>query len=283
MKPPPFDYARPETLGEAVRLLASDEDAKVLAGGQSLLPMMNFRLARPSILVDIGRLPELTGLRPEDDVLIIGAGVRQRAAETSQLVRQTCPLLGRALRHVGHHQIRSRGTVGGSLAHADPAAELCAAACALDADVVVTGVGGRRTIAATDLFLAPYETSLAADEILTEVRVPIRETARCGFAEITRRSGDFAIAGVAAALEFDDGTVTRARLAGLGIGGTVRRLAEAEEALRGRALTAESINAAARAAADSASPPDDLHADPATRRAALQAASQRALEQVAHG
>ncbi|PKW15851.1 FAD binding domain-containing protein [Saccharopolyspora spinosa] len=282
MKPAPFEYARPESLDEAVRLLAADEDAKVLAGGQSLLPMMNFRLARPSVLVDIGRLPELTGLRREDDVLIIGAGVRQRAAETSQLVRRTCPLVGRALRHVGHRQIRSRGTVGGSLAHADPAAELCAAACALDADVVVTGVGGRRTIAATDLFLSPYETSLATDEILTEVRVPIRGNTRFGFAEITRRSGDFAIAGVAAALEFDDRTATGARLAGLGIGGTVRRLTEAEEALRGRALTAESISAAAQAAADSASPPDDLHADPATRRAALHAAAQRALEQVAH-
>ncbi|MEV0697116.1 FAD binding domain-containing protein [Saccharopolyspora sp. NPDC050389] len=281
MKPPPFDYVRPDSLDEAVRLLAADEDAKALAGGQSLMPMMNFRLARPSILVDIGRLPELTELRREDGVLVIGAGVRQRAAETSPLVRQACPLLGQALRHVGHHQIRSRGTVGGSLAHADPAAELCAAACALDAEVVVTGTGGRRTVPAAELFVAPYQTSLAADEILTEVRLPIR-AARHGFAEIARRAGDFAIAGVAAVLEFDGGTVTRARLAGLGIGGTVRRLPEAEAALRGRALDADAIGAAAGAAADSATPPDDLHADPATRRAALRAAAQRALEQVAH-
>ncbi|MEU5847114.1 FAD binding domain-containing protein [Saccharopolyspora shandongensis] len=281
MKPPPFDYVRPDSLGEAVRLLAADEDAKALAGGQSLLPMMNFRLARPSVLVDIGCLPELTELRRDDGVLVIGAGVRQRAAETSPLVRQVCPLLGQALRHVGHHQIRSRGTIGGSLAHADPAAELCAAACALDAEIVVTGTGGRRTVAAAELFVAPYQTSLAADEILTEVRLPIRD-ARHGFAEIARRAGDFAIAGVAAALEFDGGTVARARLAGLGIGGTVRRLPEAEEVLRGRALDADAIGAAARAAADSATPPDDLHADPETRRAALRAAAQRALEQVAH-
>ncbi|MCI2419734.1 xanthine dehydrogenase family protein subunit M [Saccharopolyspora sp. K220] len=282
MKPPPFQHARPETLDEAVRLLAADEDAKILAGGQSLLPMMNFRLARPSILVDIGHLSELTELRREDDVLVIGAGVRQRAAETSRLVQQTCPLLGQALRHVGHRQIRSRGTVGGSLAHADPAAELCAAACALGAEVVAIGTGGRRTIPTAELFLAPYQTSLAADEILTEVRLPIRGTTRCGFAEITRRTGDFAIAGIAAALEFDGDTVIQARLAGLGIGGTVQRLREAEETLRGRPLNTETINAAAQAAADATTPPGDIHADPMTRRAALRVAAQRALEQVAH-
>ncbi|MER5390277.1 FAD binding domain-containing protein [Saccharopolyspora sp. NPDC002686] len=275
MKPPPFHYARPSDVAEAVQLLASDEDAKALAGGQSLLPMMNFRLARPSVLVDIGRLPELAELRREDDVLVIGAGVRQRTAETSQLVREACPLLGQALRHVGHHQIRSRGTVGGSLAHADPAAELCAAATALDAEVVVTGINGRRTIPAAELFVAPYQTSLSADEVLTEVRVPIRD-ARCGFAEISPRSGDFAIAGVAAVLSDE------VRLVGFGIGGTVQRLPEAEAALDGTALNAERIDTAAQLAADSTAPPDDLHADPATRRAALRAAVQRALKQVAN-
>ncbi|MER6987958.1 FAD binding domain-containing protein [Saccharopolyspora hirsuta] len=281
MKPPPFHYARPDDLGEAVRLLAADEDAKALAGGQSLLPMMNFRLARPSVLVDIARLPELSGLRREDDVLVIGAGVPQRTAETAQLVRETCPLLGLALRHVGHHQIRSRGTVGGSLAHADPAAELGAAAVALDAEVVVTGTSGRRTVPAADLFVAPFQTSLSAEEVLTEVRLPIRD-ARCGFAEIGTRSGDFAIAGVAAVLHLADGEVTEARLVGLGIGGTVQRLPEAEAELRGHALDDGVIDAAARAAADATSPPDDLRADPRTRRAALRSAVQRALKQVSN-
>ncbi|KAA5828308.1 xanthine dehydrogenase family protein subunit M [Saccharopolyspora hirsuta] len=281
MKPPPFHYARPDDLGEAVRLLAADEDAKALAGGQSLLPMMNFRLARPSVLVDIARLPELSGLRREDDVLVIGAGVPQRTAETAQLVRETCPLLGLALRHVGHHQIRSRGTVGGSLAHADPAAELGAAAVALDAEVVVTGTSGRRTVPAADLFVAPFQTSLSAEEVLTEVRLPIRDV-RCGFAEIGTRSGDFAIAGVAAVLHLADGEVTEARLVGLGIGGTVQRLPKAEAELRGHALEDGVIDAAARAAADATSPPDDLRADPRTRRAALRSAVQRALKQVSN-
>ncbi|MDA3647452.1 FAD binding domain-containing protein [Saccharopolyspora indica] len=280
MKPPPFDYARPDSIAEAVRLLAADEDAKALAGGQSLLPMMNFRLARPSVLVDIGRLPELSGLRREDDVLVIGAGVRQRTAETAQLVRDACPLLGRALRHVGHHQIRSRGTIGGSLAHADPAAELCAAALALDAEVVVTGSGGRRTIPAAELFVAPYQTSLSEEEILTEVRLPI-DDARSGFAEISARSGDFALAGAAAVLRFEDGEVVDARLVGLGIGGTVQRLPDAEAVLTGTALDDRTIDSAAEATA-SVTPPDDLHADPATRRAALRAAVQRALKQVSN-
>ncbi|MER7013823.1 FAD binding domain-containing protein [Saccharopolyspora sp. NPDC000359] len=281
MKPPPFHYARPGTLDEAVRLLAADEDAKALAGGQSLLPMMNFRLARPSVLVDIGRLPELSGLRRKDDVLVIGAGVRQRTAETAQLVRESCPLLGLALRHVGHHQIRSRGTIGGSLAHADPAAELCAAAVALDAEVVVTGTSGRRSIPASDLFVAPFQTALSAEEVLTEVRVPVR-AARCGFAEIGTRAGDFALAGVAAALDVADGAVTEARLVGLGIGGTVQRLPEAEAVLRGQALDDALIASAAQAAADATAPPDDPRADPHTRRAALRSAAHRALKQVSN-
>lgn len=280
MKPPPFDYARPDSLDEAVRLLAADEDAKALAGGQSLLPMMNFRLARPSVLVDIGRLPELSALRREDDVLVIGAGVRQRTAETAQLVRESCPLLVEALRHVGHHQIRSRGTIGGSLAHADPAAELCAAALALDAEVVVTGSSGRRTIPAAELFVAPFLTSLAEEEILTEVRLPITD-AVSGFAEISARSGDFALAGAAAVLRFEDGRVADARLVGLGIGGTVQRLPDAEAVLTGAALDARTIDSAAEATG-SVTPPDDLHADPATRRAALRAAVQRALKQVSN-
>ncbi|MEB3369974.1 FAD binding domain-containing protein [Saccharopolyspora mangrovi] len=282
MKPPPFDYVRPGTAAEAVALLAADEDARPLAGGQSLLPMMNFRLARPSTLVDIGRLPELTELHRDGDVLVIGAAARQRAVETSPLVAQTCPLLPAVLRHVGHHQIRARGTIGGSLAHADPAAELCAAASALDAEVVAASPTAQRTVDTAALLLAPYQTTLHPDEIITETRWPILPRARHGFAEISHRSGDFALAGTAAVVEFDGAEVARARLAGLGIAGTVRRLPDAEQVLLNRALTAESITEAAEAAAASVDPPEDVHADPATRRAALRAATRRALEQMRH-
>ncbi|RRO20620.1 xanthine dehydrogenase family protein subunit M [Saccharopolyspora rhizosphaerae] len=282
MKPPPFDYVRPASTAEAVEVLAADEDARPLAGGQSLLPMMNFRLARPSTLVDIGRLPGLADLHRDDGVLVIGAATRQRTVETSPLVARSCPLLAAALRHVGHHQIRTRGTLGGSLAHADPAAELGAAAVALDAEVVATGPAGERTLPAAELVVAPYQTSLRQEEVLTATRWPVRGGQRHGFAEIARRAGDFALAGVAAVLELDGAEVARARLVGLGIGGTVRRLPEAEQALHHRPLTDESIDAAAEAAAESVDPPEDVHADTATRRAALRAAARRALEQTCH-
>ncbi|WP_165943844.1 FAD binding domain-containing protein [Saccharopolyspora karakumensis] len=282
MKPPPFDYVRPGTVTDAIALLAADEDAKLLAGGQSLLPMMNFRLARPSALVDITRLPGLAELHRDGEQLAIGPATRQRAVETSSLVARTCPLLVDALRHVGHHQIRTRGTVGGSLAHADPAAELCAAALALDAEVVATGSDGRRTIPATDLFLAPYQTALRPTEIITETRWPIRPQTRHGFAETTHRAGDFALAGLAAVVELDGPEVARARLAALGVAGTARRLPTAEQALLGRPLSTGSIEDATDAAAKSVDPPEDVHADPETRRAALRAATRRALEQITH-
>ncbi|TWF95703.1 FAD binding domain-containing protein [Saccharopolyspora dendranthemae] len=283
MKPPPFDYARPTTLDEAVALLAADEDAKALAGGQSLVPMMNFRLARPSTLVDIAHLPGMAGLHREGEVLVIGAATRQRAVETSPLVAESCRLLADALRHVGHHQIRTRGTLGGSLAHADPAAEICAAALALDAEVIAIGPDGRRCVPAAELFLAPYQTTLRPDEIITEIRWPIRPRAHHGFAEIAHRAGDFALAGAAAVVELDGFEVTDVQLAGLGIAGAVRRLPEAENVLRGRPLTTGSIHEAAEAAAESADPPQDVHADPATRRAALRVSTRRALELIPHG
>ncbi|GAB3690480.1 FAD binding domain-containing protein [Saccharopolyspora tripterygii] len=283
MKPPPFDYARPATVADAVALLAADEDAKALAGGQSLVPMMNFRLARPSTLVDIAHLPGMSGLHRDGEVLVIGAATRQRAIETSALVAETCPLLADASRHVGHHQIRTRGTLGGSLAHADPAAELCAAALALDAEVIATGPEGTRRVPAGELFLAPYLTTLRPGEIITETRWPIRPRAHHGFAEIAHRAGDFALAGLAAVVVLDGVEVADARLAGLGIAGAVRRLPEAEDVLRGRPLTTASIHEAADAAAESVDPPQDVHADPATRRAALRTSTRRALELIPHG
>ncbi len=272
MKPAPFRYARPDSVEEAVRLLASDEDAKALSGGQSLIPMMNFRLARPSLLVDVGRIEALRELRREGDTLVVGAAVRQRVAERSDVVREACPLVGQALRWVGHPQIRARGTVGGSLAHADPASELCALLVALDGEVVAVGPGGQRTIPAAELFFAPYMTSLEESELLTQVRLPVLDGARSAFCEIARRSGDFAIAGACAVAQADG----RVRLAGLGVGATVLRLHAAEDVLR----DGGSIAAAADAAAAECDPSSDLHADADTRRAALRATVEQALAEV---
>lgn len=272
MKPAPFRYVRPDSVAEAVRLLASEEDAKVLSGGQSLIPMMNFRLARPTLLVDVGAIAALRELRRENGTLVIGAGVRQRVAERSDVVREACPLVAQALHWVGHPQIRTRGTVGGSLAHADPASELCALLVALDGEVVAVGPDGERAIPAAELFFAPYMTSLDEHELLTQVRLPALDGARTAFREIARRSGDFAIAGACAVAQADG----QVRLAGLGVGGTVLRLHAAEDALR----DGGGVAAAADAAAAECDPASDLHADADTRRAALKATVEQVLTEV---
>ena len=176
MKPPPFRYAAPTSIAEALELLVShaDDDARVLAGGQSLVPLMNFRLASPSYLVDLRRVEELTRIRTEDGMLVVGAMVRMADAEQAPEVALAAPLLAEALGHVGHPPIRNSATVGGSIAHADPAAELPAVALALDAEMVVTGADGTRTVAAQDFFHGPFTTAVAPGEILTEVRLPRR-------------------------------------------------------------------------------------------------------------
>src|SRR3989440_6709532 len=197
MKPPPFEYHVPATVADAVQLLATLDDAKVLAGGQSLVPLLNFRLARPAHLVDVNRLPALDAVRERDGGVAVGATVRQADAEASALLRSRCPLVPLALRHVAHRVIRHRGTVCGSLAHADPAAELGAVLLALDGHVVVRSVRGERTIAAGDLFRGPFETALAPDELVTEAWFPAHEAADVALLEECRRHGDFAMAGVA--------------------------------------------------------------------------------------
>jgi CO/xanthine dehydrogenase FAD-binding subunit len=247
VKPPPFSYVRAESPEHALDLLSSDEDAKVLAGGQSLVPMLNFRFARPSTLVDVMRVPALHGMERTNGHIAIGAAVPQVAAERSPAVMADCPLIGQALRHVGHIQVRTRGTVGGSLAHADPAAELPAVAVALDATMVVRAAAGERLIPASEFFLGPYTTALAEDELLVSVRFPVLERARTAFMEHARRSGDFADAAVAVAIttEADGQTVASARLAATGVGSRPLRLASAEQLLTGAALTEEAIEAAA--------------------------------------
>jgi aerobic carbon-monoxide dehydrogenase medium subunit len=199
MKPASFDLLRPTSLAEALDLLARHgDDAKLIAGGQSLVPMMNFRLATPSVLVDLNRIDALRGIRLEDNRLHIGAMTRQREFLTDPLVRLHAPLLARAAKHVGHVQTRSRGTLGGSLAHADPAAELCLAAAALDAEFSIRSPRGSRVHPARDFFKDALATDLAPDEVLTAISVPVAAAGqRCVFREYARRHGDFAIVGVA--------------------------------------------------------------------------------------
>ena len=250
MKPAPFEYSAPSSVDEALALL--DDEAKVLAGGQSLVPLLNFRLARPERIVDINRIEELAYIRADEDgSLRIGALARQAELERSQLVAERWPLLAQAVRLVGHPQIRSRGTVCGSVAHADPTAELPVALTALDARFHVRSAGGARTLRATELFAGPLTTSLAADELLAEIEVPaLPAGARCAFREYARTHGDFAVAGAAVVL-----APGHAAVALLGAGWTPLRAPEAERALaggaearEGAALAAELVDDEQRAA-----------------------------------
>jgi aerobic carbon-monoxide dehydrogenase medium subunit len=235
VKPPPFEYAEPEDLDAAVELLAGDEDARPLAGGQSLVPMLNFRLVYPSTLVGLSRLPGLNGIERRDGELVIGAMVSQSEALKSSEVASAGPLVREALALIGHPQIRSRGTVGGSLAHADPAAELPAVLLALDGAVSVHGPNGKRSIAAAELFQGFYTTSLGGGEILTEARfrvLPPRTGTAC--TELARRPGDFATAGVACRLTLsEDGSVAEARVALFAVADAPVRARAVEESLAG--------------------------------------------------
>ena len=232
MKPPPFRYHTPRSLPEALALLReSPGEARVLAGGQSLVPLLNLRLAYPEVLVDLNGVEGLSYIRDEGSRLCIGAMTRQREAEFSSLLAERCPLVVEALAQVGHPAIRNRGTVGGSLAHADPVAELPCVMTALDAELVVTGPGGERIIAAGDFFLAPYETALSPGEILVEVRVPVAPRVplppAASFVEFSRRHGDFALAEAAAVLE-GNGSLTGARVVAAGPAWTPSRLEAVE-------------------------------------------------------
>lgn len=275
MKPPPFRYCRPQDLEEAVdSLQAFGDDAKLLAGGQSLLPMMNFRLARPAVVIDLDRVADLDAITVGTDGLRIGAMARQARVRANASVRERLPLLVEALRHVGHHQIRTRGTIGGSLAHGDPAAELPAIAVLLEATIEARGPNGTRTIPAASFWQAPYTTELADADILTAVHVPTTEIEAWSFHEIARRGGDFAIAGLAAAR-----VAGEVRLVGFGVGWAPLRLVAAESALRaGRGVGA--IEAAAAAAHDEIDPMSDVHADGAYRRDVIATLVRRSLQEL---
>jgi carbon-monoxide dehydrogenase medium subunit len=287
MKPPRFEYFAPRTLDEALSLLASQGDgARVLAGGQSLIPLLNFRLAHPEALIDINRIGDLAHLRTDDAGLAIGALTRQHAVERSDLVRTRVPILAEACRLIGHLPIRHRGTIGGNLAHADPASELPAVMVALEAQLSLSSTKGRRTLPADRFFVAPLTTALQTGEILTEIRIP-GLPARTGgaFVEMARRAGDYALVGVAALITLDgSGRCQRARLALCGVGPTPIRARAAEEALVGQAPSGARLDEAANRAATATSPPSDVHGSAAFRtklarhftRQAIALAAQRA-------
>jgi carbon-monoxide dehydrogenase medium subunit len=281
VKPPPFRYAAPTSVEEVLDLLAAnaDDEPRVLAGGQSLVPLMNFRLAQPGFLVDLRLVEALTTLRTDGDVLVIGAMVRQSAAEHSPEVALAAPLLAEALGYVAHTPIRNSGTVGGSLAHADPAAELPAVALALDAELVAAGPGGTRTIPAAEFFHGSFTTALEPGEILTEVRVPRREgVGGHAFVEFARTHGNFALVGVAAVIELDEDIVAGVSIALSGVASTPVRATAAERTLAGTSADAATIKVAVDAAVDELSPAGDLHGSTETRTDIARSYLRRGIE-----
>ncbi|MDJ0755247.1 MAG: xanthine dehydrogenase family protein subunit M [Ardenticatenaceae bacterium] len=284
MKPPPFKYKRATTVDEALGALAEGGDeAKLLAGGQSLIALMNLRLVRPSVLVDINRVSALDYIERSNGTLKIGAMTRQTTVEYSAVVRDACPLLAAALPHVAHKPIRNRGTIGGSLAHNDPTAELPAVALACDAEMVVRSAAGERTVAAADFFTGYLETALDDDEILTAVHFPATAAGSgYSFMEISPRKGDYALVGVAALMQVSGGTCQDVRIVCLGAGESARRMSAAESTLNGQAPSEEAFRAAADAAANAADPGSDYHASADYRRDLIRSLTQRALSK-AHG
>lgn len=268
MKAAPFVYHRPRTLAEATALLGDlGDDAKVMAGGQSLLPMLAYRLLAPAHVVDIGAVADLSGHRIDDRHLVVQAGVRQRELERSTDVGLALPVLHEVIANIAHAQIRNRGTVCGSLAHADPAAELPTAMVALDATMVASSCHGERRIAAEDFFQFHLTSALQPDEILVEVEIPLAGPDTVGaFLEVSPRKGDFALVGAMAVVSFDGGTVRAGRVVCSGVGATPFRAGGAEAAIAGRALTDETLLDAQVATADGMAATDDVHATAAYRQ-----------------
>ena len=287
MKPAKFDYHAPTSLDEAVALLQRyGGDAKILAGGQSLMPLLNFRLSRPAALVDLNRIASLAYIREENGQVRLGAMTRQRTIEFSPVVARRLPLLSEATKWVGHLPIRTRGTIGGSIAHADPSAEYPAVLTALEGEVVARGPKGERVVKAKDLFLTYLTTSLESDEVLSEIRLPVMPMG-AGFAleEFARRHGDFAIVAIAAMVVRDAARCKQARLATAGAGPVPVRLRAAEEILERDGVTDAAIDAAARRAAELVSPDSDIHASADYRRHLTMVLTRRALKRalkVAH-
>jgi carbon-monoxide dehydrogenase medium subunit len=279
MKPAPFEYHAPATLREAVDLLASDPDAMVIAGGQSLMPLLALRLATPSLLVDLRRVPGLDAIAVGDSGVRLGPRVRWRDIGDHGPLEIAHPLLQEAIAHVAHYQIRNRGTVGGSLAHADPAAELPGVAVTCEAEITLVGVAGSRTIRAGEFFTGPLTTVRQRDEIITELYLPFWPRDRhWAFLKFAQRQGDFALAGIALFYDEDqDGRVRNAHIGVIGACDRPRRLTEVETVLNGRPVDEVLIREAVEVAARTVDPPEDLHAPAAYRRALVATLVQRGL------
>jgi carbon-monoxide dehydrogenase medium subunit len=285
LKPPAFEYAAPATLEEALALFEANSDsAKLLAGGQSLVPVLNLRLASPSLLIDLNRIPALSGIsRAEDGSLVVGAMTRHRALELSKPVQETHPLIHAATAYIAHVQIRNRGTIGGSLCHADPSAEWPAICVACEAEMTLASAAGTRTVAAEDFSLGVYTTALAENEILASIRFPAWPAGRrWGFQELSRRHGDFAIVGVACLLDMDgQERCTGARIVVFGAGDRPAVVAEAGLSLVGKTIGQGAISEAARIAAAHIETRSDHHASAEYRSELVEVLVRRALSQAA--
>jgi len=280
MKPPAFKYIAARTVDEAVKHLATHgEAAKILAGGQSLTPMLNFRLLHPEVLVDINPVKELDFISERNGGLSIGALTRHRAIENSKLVREKYPLLAKAAEEVGHLAIRTRGTFGGSLAHADPAAEFPMIALLVDAEMKVRSAAGAKTVKAKDFFVSYLASAVGEGEILTEITLPaLPARSGWGFHELSRRPGDFAIAAVAAIVKMDGGKCAEARISMAGVGPTPLRAPAAEAFAKGKALDEAALKEIGKKAGESADPSNDVHASAEFRRHVVGVLTQRALK-----
>jgi CO/xanthine dehydrogenase FAD-binding subunit len=282
MKPAPFEYFAPTDITEALDLLAHyGDDAKILAGGQSLMPLMNMRLARPRVLLDINRLTELAYISPgPDGALTIGALTRQRAVERASVVQTHLPPLAAVMPSLGHFQIRNRGTIGGSLVHADPAAELPALCLALEAELILRSAERQRTVKAADFFVTYLTTAIEPDELLVDIRFPAWNPQwRWGFQEVCRRQGDFALVGAVTLLQMDvDAICQAARLVMFGVGSTPLRLPRAEEILSGQRLDRRLLDQVANVVAAELQPDGDMHASAEYRQEVGGVVARRALE-----
>jgi len=279
VKPAPFQYVRPSSVSDALAALARyRDDAKVLAGGQSLIALMNLRLVKPAVLVDINRLSDIAYIREENGTVAIGALTRQSAVESSGVIARQCPLMAEAIRFVAHRPIRNRGTVGGNLAHADPTSELPAVAVALDATFVARSTDGQRAISAADFFVGLLSSALASKELLTEMRIPIWPAGQgWSFMEVSPRAGDYALVGVAATLQVQEGICQAARLVYSGVGARPARVAAAEQMLLGGPANEATFRAAGEVAAGQVDPSSDFHATGDYRRDLVRVLTRRAL------
>ncbi|MGH3498544.1 MAG: FAD binding domain-containing protein [Nocardioidaceae bacterium] len=267
MIPAAFDYHAPDSVEEAIRLLGSSgDDVKVLAGGQSLIPVLKLRLAAPEVVIDLGRIESLRGVREDGDALVIGAMTLHHEIATNALIREHAALLAAAAETVADPQVRHRGTFGGALAHADPAGDMPAPALALEAEFVIAGSGGTRTVAAKDFFVDLFTTALGEDEILTEVRVPKHTGWGAQYEKFTRVAQQWSIVAVAATVRTDGGSIAQARVALTNMGSTPIRATAVEQALQGQAADSTAVAAAVATVADGTNPPSDLNGDADYRR-----------------